>query len=268
MEETRKPDKKTDKEEGGERGTAKTKRVGKFKKWFLASSAATLLAIAGPQCTSTTEDVYYPIPGDTQENTDAGQDTDADTDMDGGPDLDADTDTDHDAGPDLDADTDADTDMDGGPDLDADTDADTDSGTDLDGGPDLDADTDADTDSGLDGGPDLDADTDADTDSGPDAGAVCSGSGVGAIYGHLLYTGYDVNVGGYVITNNGAVTGGIEVDIDCGSDSASIATSLFLPSGATNEVVYDVPADGLRLRLNNISSNSAVSNISIVVEVL
>lgn len=238
MEETRKPDKKTaGKEEGDERGTTRNpKKTGIFKKWFLASAASTLLLIAGPKCTSTTEDVYYPVPGDTQENTDAGPDADTDSDVD--------ADTDHDSGPDLDADAD----------------------TDLDGGPDLDADTDADTD--LDGGPDLDADTDADTDSGIDAGAVCSGSGVGAVYGHALYAGYDVTVGGYVITNNGAVPGGIEVDIDCGSDSASVATSLFLPSGPTNEVVYDVPADGLRLRLNNLSNSTLVSNITIVVEVL
>jgi hypothetical protein len=269
MEEMRKPVKKApDREEGEGKGAAKgPNKPSAFKKWFLASTAATIIAAAA-SCNTSTEDVYYPVnPQDDQVQTDAGPDTDVDADVDSdadsGPDLDADTDvdadTDLDGGPDLDADTDADTELDAGPDLDADTDAD----TELDGGPDLDADTDADTE--LDAGPDLDADTDvdADTDSGTETGEVCVGVTNGAMYTTLVMTGASKNVGGYVITNNGPDSTGITVDIDCGSDSASVAVALSLPAGTT--VDYDVPADGKRISLTNIANNGVAASMTIVV---
>jgi hypothetical protein len=121
------------------------------------------------------------------------------------------------------------------------------------------------------GGPDGGVDGGV-SDAGPDADGgiitpACTGVTNSAVYGHLVYTGYTLSVGGYAITNNGAVTGGIEVDIDCGSDSSGVVSSLYLPAGPS-EVVYDVPADGMRIRLTNHASNAVVSNMSVVVEPL
>ncbi len=286
MEETRKLGKKEREED---RGSAQKTRSphSKFKKWFLASTAATALII-GLSCGDHNE-TYIPIPpGNEQVEGDGGNSADGGMNTDSGPDLDADVDTDSgtdlDGGPDLDADVDADTDsgtdLDGGPDLDADVDADTDSGTDLDGGPDLDADVDADTDSGtdLDGGPDLDADVDADTDSGtdldggPDLDAdvdsgtytPCSGVYNDADYGVPIYSSPGHDTGGYLFYYDSydAVTGDITVDIMCGSET--VRSDVLVLAGTIQ--VLDIPEDGKRVSITNVSSGATVANVNLVVE--
>jgi hypothetical protein len=85
-------------------------------------------------------------------------------------------------------------------------------------------------------------------------------------YGKLAYVGTPVTVGGYNITNTGAVSGGVNVDIDCGSNSSQIDKGVFLPKGS--EVVVQVPADKRKIRLKNISFGSSVANMNIIVETL
>lgn len=154
--------------------------------------------------------------------------------------------------------------LDAGPDSDTNTDGGdgggpTDAGPDTDSGPDVDA---GDLDSGLDGG-----ETDSGTgDGGSDAGpATCSGATTGGVLGTPFYPGIPVTVGGYAITVTGESSDGVYVDIDCGSDSASVAVGFNCPE-QTN-VTIPVTADGMEIRIWNASSSSFVANMNVTVAV-
>lgn len=106
-----------------------------------------------------------------------------------------------------------------------------------------------------------------DTSTNPDSGAVCPGVKNENAYGTPAYVGTPVTVGGYNITNTGPVPGGVNVDIECGSSSASIDSGVFLAKGGA-EVIVNIPADKKRIRLKNISNSSSVANMNILVETL
>ncbi len=116
-------------------------------------------------------------------------------------------------------------------------------------------------DTGVDIGPDTGVDL------GPDSGSVCPGVVNDTAYGKAAYVGTPVTVGGYSIENTGAVPGGVNVDVACGSNSSAIKNGVFLPKGGA-EVVVNVPADGKKIRLKNITNDSWVSNLNVVVETL
>lgn len=106
-----------------------------------------------------------------------------------------------------------------------------------------------------------------DTSAKPDSGGVCPGAKNENAYGTPAYVGTPVSVGGYNITNTGAVPGGINVDIDCGSSSASIDSGVYLAKGGA-EAIVNIPADKKRIRLKNLSSSPTVANLNILVETL
>ncbi len=112
-----------------------------------------------------------------------------------------------------------------------------------------------------------DAWPDLGVDTGPDSGTVCPGVTNNSSYGQPAYVGSPVVIGGYSITNTGAVSGGVEVDVDCGSNSSSIKSGVFLPKGGS-EIVVTVPADGKKIRLKNVSNSATVANLNILVETL
>ena len=157
-----------------------------------------------------------------------------------------------------DAGNEVDAQIDAGPDTDVD--ADTDSGGPTDAGPD--------TDSGdLDSGPDLDADvSDGDVEEDADPEPLCSDIFDEAVTEETFDKGTGREVGGYMITYVSQTTGGLTLDIDCGSDSSSIASGESLTTLVEHTV--EVPDDGKRIRITVHSRNTFDASMSVAVEPL
>jgi len=106
----------------------------------------------------------------------------------------------------------------------------------------------------------------SDSDVADADGPLCSDIFDEVVTEETFDKGTGREVGGYMITYVSQTTGGITLDIDCGSDSSSIASGESLTTLVEHTV--EVPDDGKRIRITVHSRNTFDATMSVAVEPL
>ena len=106
----------------------------------------------------------------------------------------------------------------------------------------------------------------SDSDVADADGPLCSDIFDEVVTEETFDKGTGREVGGYMITYVSQTTGGLTLDIDCGSDSSSIASGESLTTLVEHTV--EVPDDGKRIRITVHSRNTFDATMSVAVEPL
>jgi len=106
----------------------------------------------------------------------------------------------------------------------------------------------------------------SDSDVADADGPLCSDIFDEVVTEETFDKGTGREVGGYMITYVSQTTGGLTLDIDCGSDSSSIASGESLTTLVGHTV--EVPDDGKRIRITVHSRNTFDATMSVAVEPL